>query len=95
MSCCGAKRTALIDTRDRRPPRGHTVVADPAVTGARTNGGEPRPGDVPLRYLGVGAFSTRSVVTGRSYGFFGTGAELPVAPQDVAMLIRTRQFVRL
>lgn len=65
-----------------------------AGTAATTPSGARGQGNVTLRYLGRGAFSTRSTRTGRAYACAGSGAGLSVDPRDAESLLRTRLFTR-
>ena len=98
MSCCGQKRSALLQGRTGEPT-GHAApqIASLAVPAQRAGArpGPSGPGDVMLRYLGVGSFSTRSVRTGRGYTCAGTGASVAVDARDAESLLRTQQFTRL
>jgi hypothetical protein len=88
---------ALMDGRTRRPDlqADATAVRSAAQTSVATgHTGARDPKDVMLRYLGLGAFSTRSLRTGRGYVCVGNGARLAVDLRDAESLLRTRQFTR-
>lgn len=85
MSCCGQKRMALLDGQTN-------AVTASVATPAQLSGGKP--GDVMLRYLGIGSFATRSVSTGRGYMCTGVGTSVAVDPRDAEALLRTRRFSR-
>jgi hypothetical protein len=91
MSCCGRKRLALVSGRGDAP----TSQAGAAVAGVAASTRAVRePRDVVLRYLALGAFSTRSARTGRAYACAGTGAAVSVDPRDAESLLRTGLFTR-
>ncbi len=91
MSCCGQKRLALVSGHGGGPAShaGATAAGVAAATLALRG-----PRDVVLRYLALGAFSTRSTRTGRAYACAGTGAAVSVDPRDAEALLRTGLFTR-
>ncbi len=94
MSCCGQKRIALIEGRQPRTAASRMTPDSAAAGHGNTSATMQWPGDIRLRYLGVGQFTTRSLRTGRSYACTGAGAPLLVDPQDVESLLHTRLFAK-
>lgn len=92
MSCCGQKRQALVHGRVHGPVRSASAMG--ASIAASMPATVPRRGDVMLRYVGPGAFSTRSLRTGRVYVSAGMDDGVPVDPRDAESLLRTRLFAR-
>lgn len=64
---------------------GSSPIARRSPVAARGGGHGPQ---VTAKFLGQGALSVQSTLTGRVYRFQGQGHRLPVDPRDVLMLGR-------